>query len=113
MQDFTVGIFKDISSAFDHIANRIIEPMEKAANDLASKYQNASTGQPKSGWVFRRKGRRKKEETKLQRRDRMRICMRMCFCFCISVCVCVCVCVCVSVCVCVCVCVCVFMLKSI
>ncbi|XP_070206105.1 uncharacterized protein [Littorina saxatilis] len=50
VKDFTVGMMKDISGAFDHIANRIIEPMEKAANDLASRYQDKTTNQPKSGF---------------------------------------------------------------
>ena len=40
---------KDISSAFDHIANRIIEPMEKTANELASRYQDKDSNTPKSG----------------------------------------------------------------
>lgn len=42
---------KDISSAFDHIANRIIEPMERTANDLASRYQDKDSDTPKSGSV--------------------------------------------------------------
>lgn len=50
VKDFTVNMMKDISSAFDHIANRIIEPMEKAANDLASRYQDKDTNTPKSGF---------------------------------------------------------------
>ena len=48
-QDYTVGMMKDISSAFDHIANRIIEPMEKTANELASRYQDKDSNTPKSG----------------------------------------------------------------
>nr|KAG5706489.1 hypothetical protein BaRGS_032882 [Batillaria attramentaria] len=49
VKDFTAGMAEDISSAFDHVINRIIEPIEKAANDLASKYQDPDTKKPKSG----------------------------------------------------------------
>ncbi|KAK7496780.1 hypothetical protein BaRGS_00011989, partial [Batillaria attramentaria] len=50
VKDFTAGMAEDISSAFDHVINRIIEPIEKAANDLASKYQDPDTKKPKSGF---------------------------------------------------------------
>nr|KAG5700344.1 hypothetical protein BaRGS_029596 [Batillaria attramentaria] len=50
VKDFTVGLYEDITSAFDHIANRVLEPMEKAANDLASNYHDPQTGQAKSGF---------------------------------------------------------------
>ncbi|XP_076452271.1 uncharacterized protein LOC143287914 [Babylonia areolata] len=50
IKDFTVNMMKDMTGAFDHIANRVIEPMEKVANDLATRYQDKDTNQPKSGF---------------------------------------------------------------
>ncbi|KAK7460766.1 hypothetical protein BaRGS_00038813, partial [Batillaria attramentaria] len=50
VKDFTVGLFEDISSTFEHIANQIVEPMEQTANDLAVNYQDPETNEPKSGF---------------------------------------------------------------
>ena len=92
-QDFTVGMMKDISSAFDHIANRIIEPMEDAANKLASRYQDTSTDTPTSGSVSPCHG------------SRLSVCVCVCVCVCAFVRVRTCVCAHMYMCVCVCVCV--------
>lgn len=43
-------MYEDINSAFDHIANQVLEPMEKVANELASNYQDPNSNQPKSGF---------------------------------------------------------------
>ena len=34
----------DINSAFEHIVNRVMEPLGKFASSIASEYQNAATG---------------------------------------------------------------------
>ena len=46
-----MNAMKDISSAFDHVVNSIIEPIEREANKLASRYQDTKTGKPTSGSV--------------------------------------------------------------
>nr|KAG5689776.1 hypothetical protein BaRGS_011577 [Batillaria attramentaria] len=49
VKDFTVGLFEDISSAFDDMTNRIMEPIVEAANKLSEMYQDSASGQVKSG----------------------------------------------------------------
>ncbi|KAK7498950.1 hypothetical protein BaRGS_00009759 [Batillaria attramentaria] len=51
VKDFTVGLYEDINSAFDHIIGRVMEPMERLATKLASEYQDTTTNTPKSGFA--------------------------------------------------------------
>ena len=43
-QDFTVDLMKDINSAFEHVVNRVMEPLGNFSSHIASQYQNAATG---------------------------------------------------------------------
>lgn len=50
VKDYTVGLIEDINGAFDHVIQKIMEPVEKFTKNMAADCQNLTSGVPKSSF---------------------------------------------------------------
>ncbi|XP_070204336.1 uncharacterized protein [Littorina saxatilis] len=48
IKEFTVDLYQDINSVFDHIILRVMEPIEQLASKMSSEFKDGSTQKPKS-----------------------------------------------------------------